>query len=58
MLKNGADFPIGPNVDRQLLARGLLSRLPDPAEDVDDEDDLPIPVEREPVSETIIRERR
>jgi len=46
------------DVDRQLLARGLLSRLPDPAEDVDDEDDLPIPVEGEPVSETIIRERR
>ena len=48
------------DVDRQLLARGLLSRLPDPAEDVDDEDedDLPVPVEGEPVSETIIRERR
>ncbi len=37
------------DVDRELLARGLLSRLPDPAEDVDDEDDLPIPVEGEPV---------
>jgi len=33
------------DVDRQLLARGLLSRLPDPAEDIDDEDDLPVPVE-------------
>jgi Arc/MetJ-type ribon-helix-helix transcriptional regulator len=48
------------DVDRQLLARGLLSRLPDPSEDLDDdgEDDLPVPVEGEPVSETIIRERR
>jgi putative addiction module CopG family antidote len=48
------------DVDRQLLARGLLSRLPDPSQDVDDEDqdDLPVPVEGEPVSETIIRERR
>jgi putative addiction module CopG family antidote len=48
------------DVDQHLLARGLLSRLPDPAEDVDDEDedDRPVPVEGEPVSETIIRERR
>ena len=47
------------DVDRQLLARGLLSRLPDPSEDLDDdEDDLPVPVEGDPVSETIIRERR
>jgi len=48
------------DVDRQLLARGLLSRLPDPAEDVDDEDedDLPVPVEGESVSETLVRERR
>jgi hypothetical protein len=53
--------PLTPeDVDRQMLARGLFSRLPDPAEDVDDddEDDLPVPVEGEPVSETIIRERR
>ncbi len=38
------------DVDRQLLERGLLSRLPDPAEDLDDdeEDDLPVPVEGSP----------
>ena len=40
------------DVDRQLLARGLLTSLPNPAEDVDDE---PISVEGEAVSETIIR---
>jgi Arc/MetJ-type ribon-helix-helix transcriptional regulator len=45
------------DVDCQLLARGLLSSLPNPAEDVDD-DDEPISVEGEAVSETIIRERR
>lgn len=47
-------------VDQQLLARGLLTRLPDPSQDVDDDDleDLPIPVEGEPVSQTIVRERR
>jgi hypothetical protein len=48
------------DVDQRLIARGLLSRLPDSSQDLDDEeeDDQPIPVEGEPVSETIIRERR
>jgi Arc/MetJ-type ribon-helix-helix transcriptional regulator len=47
------------DLNRQLLADGLISRLPDPAADVDDDaDDLPIPLEGEPLSETIIRERR
>jgi Arc/MetJ-type ribon-helix-helix transcriptional regulator len=50
----GVDTP--EDVDRRLLARGLLTSLPNPSEDVDD--DEPIPVEGEPVSETIIRERR
>ena len=45
------------DVDRQLLARGLRTSLPNLAEDVDD-DDEPISVEGEAVSETIIRERR
>ena len=43
---------------RHLLAAGLMSRLPDP----DHESDVPEPelitIEREPMSEMIIRERR
>lgn len=45
---------------RQLLAEGRLASLPDPALDIDDDDpgDQPIALEGEPLSETIIRERR
>ena len=43
---------------RKLLAEGRISRLPDTAADFDDPDDQPITVEGEPLSETIIRERR
>ena len=43
---------------QQMLADGLLSQLPNAAEDIDDEEDAPIAVEGEPFSETIIRERR
>jgi len=43
---------------RQMLADGLLSQLPNAAEDIDDEDDAPKEIEGEPLSETIIRERR
>ncbi len=46
-------------LNRQLLADGLINRLPDPDADVeDDAEDLPIPLDGEPLSETIIRERR
>jgi hypothetical protein len=47
-------------VDQYLLSMGLLTRLPDPAEDVDDDDreDAPVAIRGEPLSETIIRERR
>jgi Arc/MetJ-type ribon-helix-helix transcriptional regulator len=47
-------------IHQQMLARGLITRLPDPAQDIDDDDpdDLPVPIEGEPMSETIIRERR
>ena len=47
-------------IHQQMLASGLISRLPDPAEDIDDDDpdDLPVPIKGEPLSETIIRERR
>ena len=42
---------------RQLLAAGLISQLPDAAQDIDD-DDEPVIIEGEPLSETMIRERR
>ena len=46
--------------DQHLLKIGLISSLPDPALDIDDDDpdDQPIAIEGEPLSETIIRERR
>jgi hypothetical protein len=46
--------------NRHLLSIGLLTSLPDPAFDIDDDDpeDQPIAIEGEPRSETIIRERR
>jgi hypothetical protein len=45
---------------RKMMARGLIRRLPDPSLDVDDDDpdDQPVPIKGEPLSETIIRERR
>jgi len=46
---------------RKLMARGLIIRLPDPSLDIiddDDPDDQPVPIKGEPLSETIIRERR
>src|SRR5262245_14877894 len=46
--------------NQHLLSIGLITSLPDPALDIDDEDpgDQPIAIEGEPLSETIIRERR
>jgi Arc/MetJ-type ribon-helix-helix transcriptional regulator len=43
---------------RQMLADGLITKLPDRYADVDNEDDEPVVIEGEPLSETIIRERR
>ncbi len=45
---------------RKMIARGLITRLPDPSLDIDDDDpdDQPVPIKGEPLSETIIRERR
>ena len=45
---------------RGMMARGLITRLPDPALDIDDDDpdDQPVPIKGEPLSETILRERR
>ena len=45
-------------LDQQMLAEGLMSQLPNSAEDIDDEDQPPIVIEGEPLSETSIRERR
>ena len=47
-------------IHRQMLASGLLTSLPDPALDIDDDDpdDQPVSIKGEPLSETILRERR
>ena len=47
-------------IHQQMLASGLLTSLPDPALDIDDDDpdDQPVPIQGEPLSETILRERR
>ena len=46
--------------DQHLLKIGLISSLPDPALDIDDDDpdDQPVTIKGEPLSETIIGERR
>jgi hypothetical protein len=43
---------------QKMLASGLISQLPDTDADFDDPDDQLIDVKGEPLSETIIRERR
>jgi hypothetical protein len=42
---------------QQMAARGLVT-LPDTGADFDDPDDEPIAIKGEPLSETVIRERR
>ena len=46
--------------NQRLLAEGRIASLPDPALDIDDDDadDAPVIINGEPLSETIIRERR
>ncbi len=46
--------------NQRLMAAGLITRLPDPSLDIDDDDpdDQPVTIQGEPLSETIIRERR
>jgi hypothetical protein len=44
--------------DQHLLKIGLMSQLPDTEADFDDPDDQPINIKGEPLSETVIRERR
>ena len=45
---------------RAMMENGLILSLPDPALDIDDDDpdDAPVVIKGEPLSETIIRERR
>ena len=43
---------------RQMLADGLLFQLPNVSADIDDEQEEPVEIDGEPLSETIIRERR
>lgn len=43
---------------RQLVKIGLMSQLPDTLADYDDPDDQPVDIQGEPLSETVIRERR
>jgi Arc/MetJ-type ribon-helix-helix transcriptional regulator len=43
---------------QQLMAIGLITQLPDTEADFDDPDDEPITIKGEPLSETVIRERR
>jgi hypothetical protein len=45
-------------IRQHMLDIGLLSQFPDTAADFDDPDDQPIDIKGEPLSETIIRERR
>ncbi len=45
-------------IHHHMLKLGLLSQLPDSASDFDDPDDQPIIIQGEPLSETVIRERR
>jgi len=45
-------------LDQYMLEIGLLSQLPDTDADFDDPDDEPIAIRGEPLSETVIRERR
>jgi Arc/MetJ-type ribon-helix-helix transcriptional regulator len=44
--------------DQHLLDLGLMSQLPDTDADFDDPDDQLIEIKGEPLSETVIRERR
>jgi hypothetical protein len=45
---------------RAMMESGLILSLPDPALDIDDDDpdDAPVVIKGEPLSETILRERR
>ncbi len=44
--------------DQHLMNIGLMSQVPDTDADFDDPDDQPVDIKGEPLSETVIRERR
>ena len=44
--------------DQQLVELGLMTHIPNTDAYIDDPDDEPIPIRGEPLSETVIRERR
>jgi Arc/MetJ-type ribon-helix-helix transcriptional regulator len=44
--------------DQQLVELGLMTHIPNTAAYIDDPDDEPIPIRGEPLSDTVIRERR
>jgi putative addiction module CopG family antidote len=46
------------DVLQHMLDIGLITQLPDTVADYDDPDDKPITIKGEPLSETVIRERR
>src|SRR4051794_14543959 len=51
--------PLTPDeLDEYMLSVGLMTKLPDSTADYDDPDDEPITLRGEPLSETVIRERR
>jgi len=58
--RSAKDKPLIDALNQRLMAAGLVTQLPDPAQDIDDNDpdDQPIEITGEPLSETIIRERR
>jgi hypothetical protein len=61
MLATSAALTIsGSRLRQQLFEAGRIASPPDPALDIDDEDpaDAAVPIRGEPLSETIIRERR
>jgi Arc/MetJ-type ribon-helix-helix transcriptional regulator len=46
------------DLHQHMLEIGLMTQLPDTDADFDDPDDQPIEIQGEPLSETVIRERR
>jgi Arc/MetJ-type ribon-helix-helix transcriptional regulator len=50
--------PTRAELDQYMLEMGLMSQLPDSDADFDDPEDEPIAIRGEPLSETVIRERR
>ena len=54
-----AQQPVSPGeLNRRLLAAGLVTELPNLSLDLDDSEEPLIEIEGEPLSETILRERR